>query len=308
MISLINSQSLGKSKDELPLQVFPLLKEMGTGWGNMKTPPLIERNAKGTRSLVVDVGLDNGGEFFQAIQNGFELVGLEPNPKGFPFLAGKCKKLNEDPTNDIRCEVIDTVKLQEMRKNQQLPLQRKPGTSYLIHAAAGKDWQELNFHVDGAVSSFSAPTKSDKKEEWHTVQVAPLQDIIQEDIYLLKIDTQGFDHYVMEGGQRIFEQYTVRELIFEIEPMGMHNNHISILDTMRMVQKHGMVCFTARSDQYDGCDFHSDSLVDFEKEFFKWDNVKPRDNGLIWSHCWEDFVCVNTHKLYTGPLPTALKS
>ena len=224
----------------------------------MKTPPLIQGNAKGMRSLVVDVGLDNGVEFFQAIENGFEFLGLEPNPKGFPFLAEKCKKL-------INCEVIDTVTLQEMRKNKQLPLQRKPGTSYLIHAAAGKDWQELKFHMDGAVSSFSAPTKSDKKEEWQTVQVAPLQDIIHEDIYLLKIDTHGFDHYVMEGSQRIFEQYTIRELIFEIEPMGMHNNHISILDTVRMIQKHGMVCFTARSDQYGICNFHSDSLVEFEK-------------------------------------------
>ena len=57
-------------KEKMPLQVFPLLKELGAGWGNGQTPPLLNRVAEGKRALIIDVGLDKGDEFFLAIKNG----------------------------------------------------------------------------------------------------------------------------------------------------------------------------------------------------------------------------------------------
>ena len=304
---------------ELPLLIFPLLKELRAGWSNMQPSPLIQRNAHGTHNLIIDVGLDSGSEFFQGIDNGFEVVGFEPNPKSFPRLAKRCRKVhaNNNSHAHTNCKVINRSKLHAMKDQHQLTLKRKTNTSYLINAAAGgQEWQTLQFHMNGAVSSFSAPSKSNQTDEWETVQTVPIDDIIQEDVYLFKIDTQGFDPYVLQGSQQLFHDHVVRELIFEVEPMQMHNNHLSIIDTMQMVQnKYGMVCFTARTDLPKVCSTTgdsggtqlSDSLQDFEAQFFQYNNVKPRDNGYEWSHCWEDFVCVNTHKAYPKPLPTALK-
>jgi len=46
-----------------PLMIFPLLKELGSGWKNMEITPLLRgKEAFGTRSLVVDVGLDDGDD------------------------------------------------------------------------------------------------------------------------------------------------------------------------------------------------------------------------------------------------------
>jgi hypothetical protein len=68
---------------DIPLQIYPLLKEMGSGWSNMDVPPLLNRNGSASISLIVDVGLDKGDEFFFAVDKGFEVVGIDANPHSF---------------------------------------------------------------------------------------------------------------------------------------------------------------------------------------------------------------------------------
>mmetsp|Transcript_8309 Transcript_8309/g.20797 ORF Transcript_8309/g.20797 Transcript_8309/m.20797 type:complete len:211 (-) Transcript_8309:639-1271(-) len=62
-------------KNKRPLFVFPLLKELRSGWSNMQLPPLLQRNATGTGALIVDIGLDAGVEFFTAIETALKLSG-----------------------------------------------------------------------------------------------------------------------------------------------------------------------------------------------------------------------------------------
>ena len=65
-----------RSSKKRPLIIFPLLNEMGAEWYNMQPPPPLNKRAHGSRSLIVDVGLDAGEEFFFAIENGFEVIGF----------------------------------------------------------------------------------------------------------------------------------------------------------------------------------------------------------------------------------------
>ena len=175
------------------------------------TPPLLNRRAHGARSLIVDVGLDAGEEFFFAIENGFEVIGFEPNPVAFPDRAKKCTALNTSI-----CHVLEDL------SSQSLPLNRTPGDSYLIHAAVGAVAGELELFTAGAGSSFQPnPGAKNEKSKWQKVPVVRIDDIIQEDVYLFKIDTQGFGVFVLQGAAKLFRDYIVRQLIFEVEPLAM---------------------------------------------------------------------------------------
>jgi len=81
------------------------------------------------------------------------------------------------------------------------------------------------------------------------VKVVRVDDIIREDIYLLQIDTQGFDQYVVEGASEIFKHHVVRQVIVEVDAYNMgHNNH-TVHGFLDVLQSKGMMCFTTRTDQ-----------------------------------------------------------
>jgi FkbM family methyltransferase len=279
-------------KKELPLMIFPLLREIGAGWYNMQATPLLQKRAHGSRSLVVDVGLDAGEEFFLAIENGFEVVGFEPNPVSFSTLAERCTALNTSS-----CHVLKD--LSSSIPSQSLPLKRAPGDSYLIHAAVGAVAGELDFFIDGAGSSFKPnPGASNDKSKWKKVPIVRIDDFIQEDVYLFKIDTQGFDPFVLQGAAKLFHDYVVRQLIFEVEPLAMSRNNITITETMEMVQEYGMMCFIERLGVGANCEFRGDTVAKFEELYFSEKNI--REEGAMWAPCWEDFVCINIMKPWPG--------
>jgi hypothetical protein len=89
-----------------------------------QVPPLLRKDAKGKRALVVNMGLDAGREFFFGMDRGFEMVGFEPNPMSFPLLARKC---HAQPTYHV-------VNLE----NVTLPLQQEQDHSYLVNACRGR--------------------------------------------------------------------------------------------------------------------------------------------------------------------------
>jgi hypothetical protein len=278
-----------RSFKKRPLMIFPLLKELGAGWRNMQTTPLLQKRAIGSRSLVVDVGLDGGGEYFQAIENGFEVVGFEPNPISFPALAQKCMTLTTS-----KCSVLTNL------SSVSLPLNRTPGVSYLIHAAAGAVNGELELFVAGPESTFQPrPGAKNDKTKWKKVPVVRVDDFIQEDVYIFKIDAQGFDPLVLRGAAKLFRDHVVRTLIFEVEPLAMTRNKITMTETMEMVQKFGMLCFNERTDQSPQCEFMGDTVEQFEKLYFSERNVNVNAGGM-YADCWEDFVCINIEKPYTG--------
>lgn len=143
---------------------------------------MLNKQAFDKRALIIDIGLDQGHEFFLGVKNGFEVVGLEPNPKSFPKLASRCKET-------VNCTVIDL-------DSTLLPLQREKGQSYLINAGAGskKDFISMSLTGPASTMTLSNPATNPKKKA--QVRVERIDSIIREDVYLLKIDTQRFDQFV----------------------------------------------------------------------------------------------------------------
>jgi FkbM family methyltransferase len=269
---------------ERPLMVSPLLKDLGCGWGNMQIPNLIKKNARGTRSLVVDIGLDAGEEFFHAVNAGFEVVGFEANPGSFQKLASKCKAIP-------MCQVIDNI------DQVKLPLQREHGTSYLIQGAVGKERGTVDFFPNGPTGTSSIP-KHIPTEKIIQIPVISLDEVIQEDVYILKIDTQGFDYFVLQGARNLFQSFTVRQVITEMDALLLGRNNVKPVDHMSQLHEYGMQCFTARNDMGRGCTYHGDSVNELSEMFLQ--GISQDTETRNAAPCWDDLVCINVAKVYSG--------
>jgi len=250
----------------------------------MEVPNLIKKNAQGTRSLVVDVGLDQGEEFFYAIQAGFEVVGFEANPGSFENLASKCSEI-------ATCQVIENI------DKVSLPLQRKPGMSYLIQSAVGKERGSVDFYPDGPTGSSAIPKNVDAGRIIK-VSVISLDEVIQEDVYLLKIDTQGFDYFVIQGAKNLFRDFTVRQVITEIDALLLGRNNVMPIDHMSLLHSYGMQCFTAKNDQTPDCKYYGESVNELSDMFLQGISKATETHNA--APCWDDLVCINVAKVYLG--------
>lgn len=287
--NLISNLATTGTKVKHPLLVSPLLKELGCGWGNMQIPPVLFKNAKDSGALLVDIGLDDGNEFFFAVERGFECVGFEPNPVKFAVLAKKCNNIST-------CEVRDA--------HSSLPLVRQKGISYLINVALGRSVGEIEFFSRGAASTAVIPVDMRGSSDILKVPVRRLDEFIQEDVYLLKIDAQGFDHFILEGARNLFMNNNVRQLIFEVEPLSMARNDIHISETIEYLNGLGLLCFTDRNDLNDKCKYFGNTVHGFEEIYFSGVNI-PKDSSSLWAECWEDFICINTVKEWNRPILTS---
>jgi FkbM family methyltransferase len=290
----VASSYASDGQSQAPLQIFPLLKEMRTGWANLAIPlPLKRKVPEGMRALVVDVGLDKGDEFFFAIRQGFEVVGFEPNPVSFNNLKTLCQNGTEFKH---RCVVIDDV------DKVELPLQRQVGVSYLLHAGAGSERANLELSLEGPGGSF-AKLDGNQKAEKATVPVVRVDDIISDDVFLFKIDTQGYDYNVLLGSSKLFQNFAVRQVVTEFEPYSYQQvtGHDSVGPFLKLLQhEYGMICFTDRSDNAKECEYLGDTVEGYDQVFFKRDgsSTKVASKNKRWATCWDDFLCLNVGKTY----------
>ncbi len=159
------------------------------------------------------------------------------NPVSFRALAEKCRKLSGET-----CVVVDDL------RNVSLPLQRKRGTSYLIKAGVGAEKGTMKMVPSGPVSTLVSLDAIAGKPTVD-VPIVRTDDIIQEDVYLLMIDVQGYEYFALQGASKLFERNVVRQLIFEVD--AKFNGAVGV-DFMKLLSlvywEYGMTCFTVRND------------------------------------------------------------
>ena len=129
--------------------------------------------------MYVTIGLDDGTEFFQAIQSRFTTYGFECNPRTIEALAGKCKNISN-------CEVVDLDSLTE-------PLPALPNHGYLIPACVGKENGKTDLYIgsSNAASSTVALGGMNRGNTSITMPAVRLDGILATDVWMMQIDIEG---------------------------------------------------------------------------------------------------------------------
>lgn len=106
---------------------------------------------------------------------------------------------------------------------------------------------------------------------------------------------------MLAGSSGLFENFIVRQVLFEVDPVLLQRNNVDMMETMIMVQRdYGMMCFTARNDALENCQHLSDTADAFVKRF----SLKKETSATtmrFYSECWDDMLCLNVRKAYKGP-------
>ena len=178
--------------------VYPMLRELNCGHENLEVPRVLQQ--KGHGRFVVDVGVAyDAQETKAAVQNGFHVIGFEPNPKNIAQLRITFQ-------SDPQITIVDLVPTGDPIKPWKLPdsvsrpsVDRKSGYGVAYIIAAGLD--ETNgvsrisgTKVDYATKIGSVSSVSSTGLQEGDVPVVKLDDILPDwatHIAMMKIDTQG---------------------------------------------------------------------------------------------------------------------
>jgi hypothetical protein len=79
------------------------------------------------------------------------------------------------------------------------------------------------------------------------INVVKLDDIVKYRVNFLIVDTQGFDHHVLLGAQKLMEDYGVDVVLFEYAPTLMKKAGGDPAGVLHFMRSMGYACFDMRT-------------------------------------------------------------
>lgn len=183
---------------------------------------------------VVDVGLFDGALLQElAKTTNHNLIGFEPNPGSAENIQRK----------------VDSI--------LEAKGARKPGSARVINAGASSEPGTMMLHglkgnglSAGAGSSFAYGDQADATtRDMYTsksVRVTTLDTEIDEDVYILKVDTQGWEPHVFLGALNLLRRHSVRFIVLEIAPYVLCEAGWNPMQVAELLNCLGYMCFDGR--------------------------------------------------------------
>ncbi|CUG35848.1 methyltransferase family 21, putative [Bodo saltans] len=158
---------------------------------------------------IVDIGIYQAGELIHMARSGFHIHAFEPNPHRYNACMTEIRSYPTDVQNRIR----------------------------LRNLAVSDSGEPLHFQLAGLDSHLYLvdESKGEKaKEKSITVPTIPIAEVVTNDTYFVKIDTQGFDTKIMESLLSALEKsnVVVPFIQFEFSP------HFEVTRARRSKEEH----------------------------------------------------------------------
>eukprot|EP00854_Cymbomonas_tetramitiformis_P030828 gene30828-38630_t len=228
-------------------------------------------SARGDHRAVVDVGLKDGVETRMAVESGFVVYSFEPVPDHCAETRHALEKRNltyHDVELDRHGNLLNPLPEPEPGK----------GICYLFCVAAGAAHGWSTFYQDpttGYGSSFHDPVAKDhatrvdnqnssSKKYTLEVQVVPISQFVNTDVYFFKSDTQGHEIDVLKGARELFQRHIVRLVGIEFWPKGLKSAGASPESLMDMLHSLELLCFD-RGNQRDELVHHLEDFTSYMK-------------------------------------------
>jgi hypothetical protein len=258
-----------------PRKVFHFLKEAGYGIGNMQTPMFWDDVDEQRGLLVVDVGACDGSDWAipAANKRGHTVIAFEPMP------ANVDRLMRAALTQKVAVVAEDSVPA-------VWPLD---GKVHLFAAAVSDRAGQAQMHSKAELASVvpqdfyptppgGAPTQ---------VPVLRLDDVIRnQNIHLLKIDTQGNELKVLRGAEGLFRHRRVNIVQLEFWPKGVAQGGDDPVGVLDFLYRHGFMCFDYSLNRH----IPASRPGDFEGFVASFD--PHRDGGF---GGWDELVCFSIY-------------
>jgi hypothetical protein len=75
-----------------------------------------------------------------------------------------------------------------------------------------------------------------------TVDMVRLDTLIQQDVWLMKIDVEGFEFMVLSGASELFKRYKIHYLLSEVSPRMMKDAGVDYREYYVLLKRAGFEC------------------------------------------------------------------
>lgn len=305
------------------MQVFSMFKLLSypqpfaTPQGDGFERAWLQRPGRGR--VVIDVGLHNCEALAEGVANGYVVHGFEPVPEHMAncharlFPGTFFQVPIEWNASGVRALVERRPKPEFITVNGT-----RLGFAFLYQAALGNESALLNFTVNGGHSSVSGsgiiPLHRLRYSQNIIVPMLRLDDVIEDDLWLLKLDTQGFESFVLSGARSLFSRFVVAHVFTEFDLKGTHaalkSHHITDeMLALKLLHRYGFVCFDVRNGDDPhaapwalGRD-HPNSVKAYYDALYKHDHLATKQRPMPhWRKYGggtaDDWACINVMKVY----------
>ncbi len=280
--SLSQFQSIKPHITAMPRKVFHFLKEAGYGIGNMESPSFWD-DVDGQRGLlIVDVGAFDGSDWSipAVMKRGHTVLAFEPMPANRErFMQGVRNQGLENKTYVMDISHANSPRLWPLNTD---------GRIFLFGFCVSDHSGMVQMHSEGALASvhpqgfYPSPDDNDMREPIEVPAVLLDSIVSNQDVHLLKIDTQGHELGVLRGARRLFEEGRINIVAIEFWPNGMAAGGFIPVDVLDFLHGFGFMCFDCSRNKH----VPSTRPSDFEGFVASFDG--GRDDGF---GAWEELLC-----------------
>jgi FkbM family methyltransferase len=274
-----------------PRKVGRLMQDIGVTTGNAAEPPFFGETRTKRNLLVVDIGCNDGSDYAipAVLKNGHTVLAFDPMRANVEAL-----ELNANAHNlGGRLTRSDAS-----MGNTTTPYPLTPeGRIYLFEAAVSDANGHRTMHhgpaSNGRMDSLvqqdfygQAPTAGPESN----IIAVRLDAVVAQDVYILKIDTQGHELQVLLGATQLFLNFRVQIVVLEFWPKGMLQGGGDPLRVLDLLRSFGFACFdisaeylpASRPDDFEGF------VAAFNTATQAIQDPQKRAFGA-----WEDLFCYN---------------
>lgn len=281
-------RAAGGVRDGSSGHVSYLLARLGYVQENMHSPPLLRQPR--CSSVLVDVGMYDGTDYTKPA--------LLAGHRVFAFEMGRGKvddlekwAVQEGISYDRLAPESPGTKLASMPDRR--PAAARPRL-YLINAALSSNTSVMSYLKADASAADTLEIEAKFRPcasatcETETVGVLRLDDIVDEDIWLLKVDTQGYDCHVLMGAERLLRRRRVEYITLEFAPDVMDTTGCGARELLQYLHDLEYQCFDwmPLSDDFDNR-IASQTFDDYLRDF------DPAHSAVWVGSKWTELFCVH---------------
>lgn len=196
-----------------------------------------------TCHTVIDVGAFTGMDHvLHGIRMGHRVIAFEPNTENVKGIVGTVSHFEaRDRVTVVPVEAGKPPSVPSSGCWSGAPF----GHAFVVPAAVSNQTGTLTFHAREDIGS-AAPQAfwRDTSQGWNVTDVPAfrIDDVVDEDVWYLKLDVQGGELAALQGASALLRKYRVPYLMTEFWPAGIAQAGGDAMAMLELLHAHGCVC------------------------------------------------------------------
>eukprot|EP01006_Ploeotia_vitrea_P009465 TRINITY_DN22148_c0_g1_i1.p1 TRINITY_DN22148_c0_g1~~TRINITY_DN22148_c0_g1_i1.p1 ORF type:complete len:483 (-),score=77.00 TRINITY_DN22148_c0_g1_i1:703-1941(-) len=199
-------------------------------WDDEKTEEvqrLIRQKATSKKVTIVDIGANIGWFTLVTASMGHKVISFEPMESNYKIIS---YNVCNNPGMDVHLFPYGAHEKNQVCQIISGEVNRGDGMS--VCNDTNNAWFDNDRSEVGVHGGYLYKRRGQ-------IEMVRIEDYIREDVFLMKIDVEGFEWYALQGAEGLFSSYTVQYIVAEFGPPMMKVQGVDPVKYLKWFVKHG---------------------------------------------------------------------